>query len=414
MVAISLFQNYVGAWSGSTPNAVYTIGHEFIPGSDGQITHVRYYSSGGAANHPSRVAMYALGEPTPLAEVLSVGSPSVSAWNAVALATPLDVYSGQTYICAVDWPAAQGWYFIAYASRPVPPTYLAWGSYGRRFTAAGQTGYPGQADNSSPWGVDVTFVPGAVPPPSGSDLPSIGDVVTVVSSYVGSNYTDHPTSAISQIISAISDLQTDVTAIKDNAGTDLATAISGLASDLGDVKASVGTGLGSALASFRGDWDTWRGLWDSFVAQWAASFSWWGNLFDGISDWTGLKWVGVVGQWSSFIGRMLGSTPVPGSGWSLVAETTWTDDLAWQQPADVYVCSVTTLPIGRGTTDVAGVAWVPRLAWWAELNATQPGERHYMDFPGGAISMQGHRMAGLLFRCGPGGSGTMQAWQLAE
>jgi hypothetical protein len=102
----------------------------------------------------------------------------------------------------------------------------------------------------------------------------------------------------------------------------------------------------------------------------------------------------------------------PTESWTLDDEDDFTDEVAVNTPADLYVVTFSTLPASISPTDVAGVAWWPRLAWWAELDGTQLGQRGFLDFTENQIRA-GRRLAGLLLRAKRGASGHWQAWTLA-
>jgi F5/8 type C domain len=63
-----------------------------------------------------------------------------------------------------------------------------------------------------------------------------------------------------------------------------------------------------------------------------------------------------------------------------VDETDFTHQLAWAVPADVYVVQFTDWPGQKDVNDVAGVTWLPHIAWWAPLEGNQAGQRGFLDF----------------------------------
>jgi hypothetical protein len=107
---------------------------------------------------------------------------------------------------------------------------------------------------------------------------------------------------------------------------------------------------------------------------------------------------------------LAGPAVFPGTGWAMTDETDWTGALAWDVEADLYVLSVDVIPERFGPSDVAGVAWYPRLLWWCELTGTLASERHFVDFASAILRDGNRRLGGLLLNADPTASGSVQAW----
>jgi hypothetical protein len=113
-----------------------------------------------------------------------------------------------------------------------------------------------------------------------------------------------------------------------------------------------------------------------------------------------------------YLETLRGLVDYPGGlGWSLVDETDFTDDLAWPVAADLYVVSISNVPASVPDVDVAGVHWLPRLGWWAELNNQHAGERHFLDRQLSLLHDGRRRLEGLWLHCRTGTTGHVQAWQ---
>lgn len=119
----------------------------------------------------------------------------------------------------------------------------------------------------------------------------------------------------------------------------------------------------------------------------------------------------------ALINGLFGRAPFPGGSstatWTLAAEADFVQDVAINTPADLYVITFTTLPVGIGDIIVAGVHWHPRLAWCAELNGTHLAGRQFLDFENNQVWAQEHRLQGLLVHGKIGSAGHWQAWTLS-
>jgi len=98
------------------------------------------------------------------------------------------------------------------------------------------------------------------------------------------------------------------------------------------------------------------------------------------------------------------------TGWVLLDEQPWTGSIAYNEPAHLYVVDVTSPSAHGGQVDVEGILWLPRLGWWAELNATQVGARGFLEFGTQQLHAGGRAMAGCLLKAKPDAMGTIQAW----
>lgn len=103
-------------------------------------------------------------------------------------------------------------------------------------------------------------------------------------------------------------------------------------------------------------------------------------------------------------------TDFPSSPWVNTASIAFDTDLAWSEPADLYVVTFADLGSNRVNTVVAGVDVSYRLAWWCPLIGAFAQQRRFIDTPSAHLWENGIRMPGLLLRSGAGGSGTVDAW----
>lgn len=98
--------------------------------------------------------------------------------------------------------------------------------------------------------------------------------------------------------------------------------------------------------------------------------------------------------------------------WTMLDETDFVGSIAWAQPADVYVLSITTRPIGLPLNLTDGVHTIYRCGWWCPLNGSFARQRSYIDFEDNHLTIGAERMPGVLVSLQPGGEGHIQAWAL--
>jgi len=98
------------------------------------------------------------------------------------------------------------------------------------------------------------------------------------------------------------------------------------------------------------------------------------------------------------------------TGWLMVDETTWEENIAWAVPAQVYVVTVTDYAPGTTRRPVGDIVWMPRIGWWSPLNGTQAAERAYLEFETQQLHDHRRVMPGVLLVGQPGSAGTIQAW----
>jgi hypothetical protein len=97
-------------------------------------------------------------------------------------------------------------------------------------------------------------------------------------------------------------------------------------------------------------------------------------------------------------------------GWGQSDSTDFDAQLAWNEPADMYVLDIDAWPPGTGAVDIAGVRWLPRIGWWSTLNDPDAGIRGFVEFQHQQLHLNGSRMPGVIINCKPGTTGTVQAW----
>lgn len=424
MANIHLYDNQTGAWSSSTPGSGFncTIGVGFGGSITGYVNAIRWYKIASSSDcKPSRLRIWNQSGWSLLYDSSVVPSVSDTGWVTVPISGGLAVTGGNSYCVGIDWPVGQAWPYQT-NTRNAAPTPLVFDDSLRFYSAAGTFGAPTTEDSGNPWGVDIAWSTSVES--DGGALPvevANGWALVDPSPWLSSNATTqlHETDGLPWLTyQAIADLQDDVTtllgSIPAGLGTDVAaikTSVgTGLAGKVDDVLTSVGTGLNALVTAHKAAWDLWETGWDTFLSTYGPVFTNTGEFLSGVADWTGLRWLDWLGTSYTAIGKWMAGTPPAGYEWAQVDSTPFDTDLAWSVAADLYLVTWATTPASLAPQAVDGVAMYRRLAWWAEWDGNQAGERHYLDFPAGFIQTPGKQMGGLLLSCYGPCTGTVTAW----
>lgn len=102
--------------------------------------------------------------------------------------------------------------------------------------------------------------------------------------------------------------------------------------------------------------------------------------------------------------------PVPGTDWELSDTIDFDGPLAWDVPADAYVCTFSTWPETADQETVVGRLYLPRAAWWAPVTADLTHERHFCDLSPQVLHALPMRCQGILFNPRNNYTGTLQAY----
>lgn len=121
----------------------------------------------------------------------------------------------------------------------------------------------------------------------------------------------------------------------------------------------------------------------------------------------------LSGTAGSAVGALSGRSGFPATGWSMSAETDFTDNVLFDEPADAYVITITSYqPTQPATTTAAGL-WLPRVGWWCVMNGSLASQRQFVDFEQMLLTDQGRRMPACAIELKPGTIAHVQAWLLA-
>jgi len=417
--------DHVFLWGAQSPGWVgvgtdgtnaWTIAEDFTLSEDGYLQTLEWYRvNAGTTNRPVALRLWRVSDQASIAQAVQIPDNGAIGWQTYIVGDAISLVAGVHYRCSATF-AWNGNNLHAEAVGPgVPPapTPLSFGdphcwlgkSYGNNNPV-----FPNLAQvNTLRYGVGVevtSFNPVTTPPPipaSPADLAAWFSAVPETNTHqtdlpwltraAAVNGETNTTTLLSRISA---NLETTVNSIWSSVGSGLGAAVSAVdavVDTIADGTATWPTAVSTALGNLQG--------WASDQADWLVS----------VGNWTGLGWVTFYGEFLSFLGSIGGQVPLPGAGWSLIDTTNFDTDLAWDQPADLYVVDFTDLGSNIVHTVVAGVDVSYRLAWWSPLDSSQAQGRRFVDFPTCQLSDGGRRMPGLLLRSGAGGSGTVQAWQ---
>ena len=391
----------VALWSPGT-----TWGTRFRVTANTTITRIGYYQGNTADAAYSWLGLYN----TAGTLMWSTSSPTSGAqntWNwtqispGIALDTATD-YTVAGYLVGVGGQARNA----TLSARNAPPSDWIFDAHGFYDNTSGQA-FPNTPGDAVFLGLGVGFgTSGAGPPGAGQGNPTLtGDNYAWLSNdpTVNTHQTDGLPWIMNQgilgLINTVGNILTIVQAIQSvvNAGLNLA----GGLQHLSDQLATGLNNLADWLAGGHG------GPGGSAVKRpdGTTSIDLEGQILDAVN--TISDEILRQTQDIQFLSAPLAGFP---TGFTLQATTSFTDCLSWAQNADVYVMHFTDIPPRFGPTDVCGVNFIPRLAWWSPLDGTLPGERHYLDFEYNQITWAQGQMPGILIFCQHGGGGTIEAY----
>jgi hypothetical protein len=380
-----------------------TWGNRFRVTVNCQATRMRWYKKGTSpGERPTNIRLWRADTQAMLADVAVTSDSGQAGWQTLTIPTPVDLVAYHEYRVSIDTPGNSTLVSYNLHSGPLlqpkfPAQWIA-DTYTRCFLL-NQQGYPSTYDDTNQeFGVDceITFDSTAVPPAE----TSIGnDLAAWLDTNDGTQANSAPLLTHAQV-------------------TDSGHGLAAIASNIGDVFSSVGSalhstvgGIASTLTSVSSTLTTVATNVTTLLNRISADLiTLLNNASQAVLDF--LNGLGGPLPWTQ--PRLHNDPPVPGPGWTLVNETDWDTELAWDVPADVYVITVTTIPASQEQIDVAGVNWIPRVAWWCQLNGTHPGERHFLDFELNEASLLPVRCPGILLHARVSGTlGHIQAWTVA-
>lgn len=409
-MALHLFDNAAPAWAASGQYASnYQVGQRFKSSQGGYITQVGFYRQATGTNY--NCDNLSVWDTTTQSRVVNVATPAddgAAGWQWNTLGTPYNLVANRVYAVVMSVPSGKYNAQVANGSKGTPPYPLAWDTNSTANVAAGPGNYPNNVGNGTINGVDIGWDPTAQGGSGPATVPDLDTAVADLEAYIDAGNatilsmlsnegTPSAYSIPNQIKTAINDASTGLGAIKG--------AVDSIATDVGDILTSVGAALATAVSTVQ---DTLSHASTGMVDVLNGVSSTVDDILNSAS--TGL--VKVLNYLGGGGGALPPRSAVPATGWANVATTAFTDDIAWTQPADMYVVTFSDVGANDTTTLVSGLDIVYRLAWWLPLNATQlQGERRFIDAPLVELTDGGKRMPGLALHCPKGGAGTIDAWQ---
>lgn len=364
----------------------------------------------GAQVAPEIVRLWNADTSTELARLTSIPDDGTVKWQARNLATPVDLVVGTNYIVSAYFPGSAGQPSRATPGVPTAPVVLA--SNFRRYLA-GSSGFPSSADAGSYIAVDIggLIVPGPNDPPTQGSL--VGSLDAWLSSDSATN-THHPDLPW-RTDGNVSDIKT------------LATGSSGFTATKGQLDATkaVADAIHALLTATNKNlgtlWDLAGHLADLEIAAWQHFFGAGEQRLTGPDSAGGSAFYTADGQlvsqliaeiWQRTL-ALRGTTPFGSDGWTMSAEESFTDNIAFNEPADAYVVNITSYQPTQPADSTAAGLWLPRLGWWCVLNGSLASQRGFVEFAEQLLTDQGRRMPACAIQLKPGTMATVQAWLLA-
>lgn len=166
-MGVSLFTSQTPVSGDVNNGGPITLGTYFTPAVDGTITHIRWYFPASAQAGGVAVigALFRTSDQTKIGADVNFANPGTpSAWNQVALASPVAVTGGATYVTAVR--VASRYVATTGGASPWPFSngdLSAAGNAGKFKDATATPEYPETVFNAGCYFVDVVFEAGGAP-----------------------------------------------------------------------------------------------------------------------------------------------------------------------------------------------------------------------------------------------------------
>lgn len=381
------------AWSHINSSA-FEVGMAFHVTAGVDCTGLQWYRyTTGSGVAPEIVRLWRAGDTTELGRLTSVPDTGAEGWQGGNLADPITLVTGQIYIVSAYYPGSGGQPSRSdLATTPDSPVVVE--SNFRRYLA-GSAGFPVNADSGSAIGADVllTALPPDPVPATDVDLASWLSTDPDVQTHESDGLpwrTDANVTTLkgeAEGASGFAAIKGVVDTIATSVGGGLSSAVSGLTTAL----ATANTALAHAATTWSDALATaLQNMSDNFASFGASKPAQGGGI-------TG------AGTFPSNVGTLV---------WTMLDETDFAGSIAWAQPADVYVLSITTRPLNLPLNLTDGVHTIYRCGWWTPLNGSFGRQRSYIDFEDNHLAIGAERMPGVLVSLQPGGEGHLQAWAL--
>jgi hypothetical protein len=398
-MSLHLFDNYSAVWSSTTDSAVET-GNRFAVSNDATLDELRWYRRDTTSGHkPEVLRCWDLTTHAVIAQATSIPDNGSIGWQTAVAPDAITLLPGHVYCVTAYWPdgttaSNRGLTSSPIVSKPAP-LIASGNTRGYHGTTLGE---PTSSDSVFAEATDVGITD--LGPGEGSGSGTLtGDLNAWLNTSAPPNAHDDDglpwrTDANVTLLREAAEGATGFDAIKGVAdtiatsvGTGLRTAVTAITTNLATANTALvhaATTWSDALAA------ALQAMSDNFASFGASKPAQGGGDFG-------------TGTFPSNVGTLV---------WTMLDETDFVGSIAWAQPADVYVLSITTRPIGLPLNLTDGVHTIYRCGWWTPLNGSFGRQRSYIDFEDSHLAIAAERMPGVLVSLQPGGEGHIQAWAL--
>lgn len=392
MASRSLWTNFVGPPSVSATSSNFTLGPNFTPSVDGQVTHLLWYRGAtGANNLPQRLSLWNRSSGTKIAEVVGFSDNGVVGWKSYALVTPAGLAAGVTYCVAADIPSGTNIVYVGNGSQPTPDTNLAWPANKRGIHTGAMNTFPETVDNTQVLLYDIVFDDAAGLPPS-DEPASQADVEAVIASWftlgVGN---DHVGQLPNQTYEAITDTDTGLPKIL---------------TDIGNISADMLTSESAIIGTIT------DGL-DNIDAALVNALGPAGNLVTGAlrTYLNGLETTinNTLGLIEQVRGGVQGMAPGDDPGWTVVAGDDFTGPFLVPDKCDRILVAITDLGDANRLAVYAGISFLSFAWWWAPMFGDYVGSHRTSRALNADLHVPGRQLDGALVVVPADFTGTWQA-----
>lgn len=388
----------------STPSGQQTLvsatgfGNRFHCAADTDIDTISWHRRTSGDGAPASLDIWRVSTTLSVAHVAVSGDDGSTGWHNQTVSPAVTLLAGVDYIVGGNYAAGA---VINYWATSPPSIGSGFTLVGARFGGGGAAA-PSMPDSVSSVelaAMSVSTAPPPPPPTGGSDGstgvgdPTLtGDLEAWLSDDPDLNKrhddsAPYKTQALAVGGSGFDAIKAVADTIATSVGTGLRTAVTTLTTNLATANTALvhaATTWSDALAS------ALQAMSDDFASFGASKPAQGGGDFGS-------------GTFPSNVGTLV---------WTMLEETDFVGSIAWAQPADVYVLSITARPIGLPLNLTDGVHTIYRCGWWTPLNGSFARQRSYIDFEDSHLAIGAERMPGVLVSLLPGGEGHIQAWAL--
>lgn len=412
MAIQGLRDNYAGTWGvGGAGTNAYSYGAPFKVSADCACTKIGWYRPSAGAQSPTMLRLYNRSTGGLMYDCSPVPASSGTGWKEFTFQTPIALVTTAEYMVVAGYPDGGGEASDVAANWPSLPSGFAAPTNYRAY-ASGSNSYPTSSDSSYFYGlsatIDTSQTGSQVTPPTTS-----GEVQEALSAWLSSTGNDYPTTSTPYL--AYQDTQTIVDVLG-GASSNWAGTVSTIIGAIKDQTDLLPAGIAQLTNAWLDDLLDQATSANDLVQQIVAGTAGIRVALDGGGSSFGSTYDqvdAIAGQVAQLLadGEQLATyADFPGAPWTMTDEQAFDTNLAYAEPAHLYVVSFSDLGSNVVNTTVSGVDVSYRLAWWTPLAGANAHQRRFIDTPAAHLYDNGHRMPGILLCSQAGGSGTIQAW----